>query len=159
MTHHIWAALLLAAVFAHSANAQKPAATGKPDLSGKWQLDGKPAETVSIQQTVDTISVVALNTSTGDKAQTEIQCSIKGKECSARVEGRDAKVTFFFNGTTLVQFTDAGGEVSKTQRSLSEDGQRITVEHVGLNPPGKPESHVLVRSAGGELQSSAKPQP
>ena len=149
-----WAVTMLAAALAASATGEQPMINGKPDLSGKWQAESKGSQTWVIEQAPDSVSILELTSA--DKTQTDVRCGLNGKECSGRVNGEDAKVVFYFNGPMLVQITTQGKNVSKTRRTLSEDGQRITVEYIPLVPEGKPETRVLVRAQTSESQSAAQ---
>lgn len=150
-----FAAIMLGAALC-SFGDNRPLVDGKPDLSGKWQAEGNASQTVIIEQSPDAISIRELGS--GDEERTQLRCGIRGSECSGRVSGQDAKVLFYFNGPMLVQMTTQGKNISKTRRTLSDDGKRITIEHMPLVPSGKSQTSVLIRAEGTQAQASSGAQ-
>jgi hypothetical protein len=148
-------ALCMLAVAAVPLIADQPTINGKPDFSGKWRLESSQessASTSIIEQAPDTISIREL-TAEG-KAESELRCSVKAKDCSGKVNGRDANLVFYFNGPMLVQFTRMGSKVTKVRRTLSEDGKKMTVEVMPMEPYGKPEKLTLVRADATDQKTS-----
>jgi hypothetical protein len=152
--------LLLAAAFASLMQGERKTINGKPDLSGDWRPETagdtstNTARTL-IEHTGDEIRIREPDGS--DKAVTDVKCGVKGKECAARIDSINAKVVLFFNGETLVQLTTKGEDVVKTHRTISEDGQKMTLEVIPLAPPGKTEKVTFVRSdAAGQRTAAAK---
>jgi hypothetical protein len=147
----------LAATFVVSGSGEKPTIGGKPNLSGAWQMEsstaGDQSPTWTITQLQDTIRI---KESVADRVTTDVECSTRAVDCATRVDGKEASVTFYFNGPVLVQFTRKGKDVTKVRRTLSEDGQKLTMEVTPYVPAGDPKTVILVRTAGQvEGQSSA----
>jgi hypothetical protein len=152
---------VLGATFVIMAVGEQPMIEGKPDLSGAWQIEtstaGDQVPQWSIDQTLDKIHIKE-SLELG-KVTTDVECGTKAVECPGRVDGKDASVVFYFNGPILVQITRKGKEVTKVRRTLSDDGQKITMEVIPYVPAGDPKTVVLVRAAGQpQQQSSAKVQ-
>lgn len=120
-------------------------AADKPDLSGKWRATGNDdnAGHISIEQNGRDIQIV----SAAD--QTEISCNTIGKECEAKLSGEPVKVSYWYNGPTLVQMVFEGknrDHVTETKRTLAPDGKTMTVEITQLAPSAKsPERVVYIR--------------
>jgi hypothetical protein len=115
----------------------------KPDLSGDWQLQGDSNRKIKLVIAEDSgqEKVRIVETSADADRKTEFDCSVKGKECQGTVEGEPAKITVYYNGPTLVELATRGrgDKVTKTRRTLSPDGNSLTVEVVDIVPPGKKE--------------------
>ena len=133
-------------------SAEKPMINGKPDFSGAWQAEASGTARWTIEQRPDGIAIREVSLS--GKPITEVRCGVDGKECSGRVDGGDAATVFYFNGPMLVQMTTRKDKVTKTRRTLSPDGQRITMEVIPINPPGDTEKVVLVRAGDSSAQTS-----
>lgn len=150
-------ALLVFVAVAGTAWAEQPAISGKPDFSGKWRQESDPDNSRSalliIEQASDTIWL--RESSGSDRPETDLKCSVKAKDCSGRVKGHSANVVFYYNGDKLIQITRIGDNVTKIRRSLSADGETITVEIMPMAPYGKPEKVILVRSDPAKDKTSA----
>ena len=120
-------------------------AADKPDLSGTWRLEGEshlvegvlPA--ITIVQKESELHVADASAKTNNK--NAIDCNTVGKQCEAKLDGEPVKVSYWFNGPVLVEmlsFGKDGDRVIKTKRSLSDDGQKMTVEVIQIVPTGKP---------------------
>jgi hypothetical protein len=120
----------------------------KPDISGTWKLGSSAsdsAKVIVIQQGVDEINIRQVDSS--GKVQTDMKCSTRGVECPVKINGDAAKVTYYFNGPTLVELVWRGKNVTKTRRTLSPDGEKLTVEVTSMNPPGDPEKFEFVKAS------------
>jgi hypothetical protein len=121
-------------------------ASDKPDFSGTWHLsepaaDGDKADW-SIVQDGDNIRL----TQPASKAKTDINCTTRGKDCEATVDGNPVKVTYWYNGPMLVEMCFEGDRVTKTRRKLSPDGKTMTVEVISISPARDPRKLVFVRT-------------
>jgi hypothetical protein len=126
------------------------AATGsKPDLSGDWQLQDDSNHKIKLVIAEDPAqeTVRIVETSADSDRKTEFDCSVKGKECQGTFEGEPAKITVYYNGPTLVELASRGraDKVTKTRRTLSPDGNSLTVEVVDIVPPGKKDKLTYTR--------------
>ncbi len=77
------------------------------------------------------------------KVTLDLECAPNGSECQARDEGKKAKVTMYFNGTTLVQFETRDNDV--TRRRFEPSGDKMKVDEEPLTGSGKAHSIELVR--------------
>jgi hypothetical protein len=118
-------------------------AAERPDLSGKWQLEGSKEVVWSIEQQGDNIHIAQI-APTG-AAKTEIDCNTFGKECQSTFEGDRAKVTYYYNGPALVEMRIEGDRVTKTLRKLTEDGGKMTVEIQHIVPSKTAEKLTYIR--------------
>ena len=119
----------------------------RADLSGTWRLDaaGDRGKTFAIQQSGDEISIREFDA--GGKVHSEMKCGTKGVECPVKIGGDTAQVTYYFYGPTLVEHLWKGKNVVKTRRTLSPDGEKMTVEVMSMSPPGPTEKFEYVKSA------------
>jgi hypothetical protein len=135
-------------------------AADRPDFSGTWHVDA------GSEQNEDLLPVIRIEQKDGelrisdasDKSsdQSVITCNVVGKECEGKLAGEPVKVSYWYNGTALVEMLHHGknsDRIVKTRRSLSDDGQKMTVEVTRIVPSGKsPVKVVFVRQqeAAGE---------
>ena len=114
----------------------------KPDLSGTWRVDGNPDlpdEMMPAITIVQDATNVRISDATG-KTDSRVECNTIGKECNANIAGHPVRVSYWFNGPVLVETVYTGKDndrVLKVRRSISEDGQKMTVEAIQIVPPGK----------------------
>jgi hypothetical protein len=122
----------------------------KPDFSGTWQIEPAGGEketgaTWVIEQHDSDIRIREMDKS--GKVQRDVKCGTRGVECEFKLNGGDAKASYYFNGSTLVELLWKGKDVIKTQRTLSPDGTKLTVEVMQMTPPGDPEKMIYVKAA------------
>lgn len=152
--------LLLLSVLCFPSPSQQTLPNGKPDFSGKWQLETKGEQrpstsTLIIEQDASEIRI--RNTQAAAEAATNVKCGTTGKECAAKVDGHDARVTFWYNGPTLEEMITSGENVTKTRRTISADGKKLVVEVLSIVPSGKdPEKLTFVRSDAAEQRADTK---
>ena len=116
-------------------------AAEKPDLSGTWRADG--GDVLIIEQSGDDVH---LRSGKGVQRITDVKCNTMGKQCEGRVAGDSAKVSYWFNGPSLIEMAIDGKNVIETRRRLSEDGKQLIVEVIKISPAGNgPEKIVLTR--------------
>ena len=125
----------------------------KPNLSGSWHCNASkstihPAKLSDLTWIIDQkdaalhFSEVARN-SDGKEVKTDFDCTTDGRECSTRLDGQPAIVSFYFNGATLVEMDYKGHNrenIVKKRLQLADDGKSIDVELirvVGTDQPGK----------------------
>jgi hypothetical protein len=124
--------------------AEQRTINGKPDFSGTWKAESNDSVTWNIEQTADSISIREIGED--KKANTEVRCNTKGADCAGRVDGDEVTVAFYYNGPALVETVRRGSSVDRVRRTISDDGQRMTVEVIPLLPAGKPHTTVLIRA-------------
>ena len=131
-----WKLLAPALIFAAGALAADGA--GRANLSGEWQLEaggGKDSGASWILESKeDEIHVTQLQN--GQKVA-EFDCNTLGRECEAKDSGRHAKVSFYFNGSKLVELETRGSEVVKRRFSVGDKGDWMEVELIPVVPEGK----------------------
>ena len=123
-------------------------ATGeKPNLSGTWKLNGAQSQTngrpaaatVSIEEQENSIHI----TEELSGAKVEVECSVDGKECAYKEEGKPARAQFYYNGARLVELKYMGrgtDHVVKRRMTLSDDGKTVRIEIIPMNPANEPQS-------------------
>ena len=125
----------------------------RPNLSGSWQLNSSKSAfqagkltglTWVIDQGDTTLRIAeTAKHSDGKEVKSALDCTTDGKDCSVKESGQPAKVSFWFNGETLVEIETKGHNretVVKKKLALSVDGKSMTVELipiVGAEAAGK----------------------
>ncbi|MGA3044319.1 MAG: hypothetical protein ABSF54_26390 [Bryobacteraceae bacterium] len=133
-----WKLLAPAAMlFAVAAPAADDA--GRGSINGEWQLEagagkGSGASWI-LESKNDEIHVTQLQN--GQK-MADFDCNTLGRECEAKDSGRHAKVSFYFNGSKLVELETRGSEVLKRRFSVGDQGDLMEVELIPVVPEGKP---------------------
>jgi hypothetical protein len=122
-------------------------AAEKPDFSGTWRVEGGEGKHsgITIQQSGTDWNMESAGT--GD-SKTQVTCTTMGKQCDGKLSGEDVKVSYWFNGATLIEMAVEGKDrITETRRTLSDDGNKMFVEVISIVPAGRsPEKLVLVRA-------------
>lgn len=108
-------------------------------LSGTWQIEngsGKPVIWV-IEQKAD---AAHFTNTEGDQKSADFECSTKGKECKVAESGKEAKISMWYNGASLVQMETKGSDVTKRKFSVEAEGDKMSIEITPIEPAGKPET-------------------
>lgn len=147
-----------------AAFAQLP--NGKPDLTGVWQLDSTASKmnagtpdhkTWNIHQTDDKIQ---LSRTVGDASkELDVECNTMGRECATKVNGETGKVTFYYNGNTLVEFEVVGKNGEKTikrRMTMAPDGHSLEVEVLHFAPKQNTETLVYRKNPTDQQASSGE---
>ena len=129
--------ILLAAVIgmAFTVGAAADQMEDRAKLNGSWEIEngsGKPVTWV-IEQKADATHFT--NTEGDQKA--DFECNTRGRECEIKDAGKDAKISMWFNGSSLVQMEIKGSDVTKRKFSLDPAGEKLVVEVVPIAPAGK----------------------
>jgi hypothetical protein len=114
-------------------------------LNGTWEIEngsGKPITWV-IEQKDDTAHFA---NSEGDQKAADFECSTRGRECKIADSGKDAKISMWFNGSSLIQMETKGSDVTKRKFSVTPEGDKLSVEIVPIVPAGKAETLHFKRS-------------
>ena len=152
--------LLLLSVLCFPSPSQQTLPNGKPDFSGKWQLEQKGEQKSAGSMLIieqDASEIRLRDAQTATDAGTNVKCGTTGKECAAKVDGHDARVTFWYNGPTLEEMSTSGDNVTKIRRTISADGKKLEVEVLSIVPTGKdPEKLTFVRSDATEQRADTK---
>lgn len=125
------------------------AGSDKPNFSGKWRMETPNRESAAILTIAQNEGELRMSSAPQQKETTEVACNTMGRECEATVGGERVKVSYYYNGPMLVEMVFEGRNnerVTKTRRTLSEDGNTMTVEVIPMVPSGKdPYKLVFVR--------------
>jgi len=125
-------------------------AVEKPNLTGSWRLNPSKSDSHAAKVTGTTWVIdqkeSALHVSEisqradGKEVKTDFDCTTDGKECEFKLDGQAAKISFWFNGTVLVEMESRGSNretiVEKKMR-LSGDGKSMSVEYVPVAGGGQ----------------------
>jgi hypothetical protein len=114
-------------------------------LSGTWQIEnasGKPVTWV-IEQKAD---IAHFTNSEGDQKAADFECSTRGRECKMTDSGKDAKISMWFNGSSLIQMETKGSDVTKRKFSVGPEGDKLSVEIIQIVPAGKTETFHFKRA-------------
>jgi hypothetical protein len=104
-------------------------------LIGKWQEAAGSGAVWSLAGTQSELHVAEWRN--GEKIA-DYKCNAMGRECKVKESGKDAVVSFWYNGSKLVQMETRGNEVTK--RRFSPGGSdTIEIETIPIVPNGKPE--------------------
>jgi hypothetical protein len=145
------------------------ASAERPDFSGKWRLStDKPSADappqLAIEQTAGELRI--RSTAGAGDAVTDISCNTAGTDCDAKVSGKPAKVSYYFNGPALVGWIKQGrnaDQVWKVRRTLSPDGATLTVEIEQVSPPSSDRKTIVYmrdqQVAGVSAAGHQKPEP
>ena len=120
----------------------------EPDLSGTWVDSANNADKITVSEKGDSIQVRETD---GNKVVANYKCSLDGKQCESKEEGRSAKVMTYYNGSKLVEIVERGSEVTKRRFALSQDGKTMIVEIMPLTD----ESKVVTRTFQKEADRSS----
>jgi len=111
--------------------------TSRERINGEWLQAGvakDAGESWIMESKQDTIHVTELRN--GQKVA-EFDCNTEGRDCPTEEDGRRAKVSFWFNGDTLVELVTRGSEVVKRRFSVGAQGDTLEVETIPIVPEGK----------------------
>lgn len=124
------------------------------DFSGCWRLEPSqcvlhshiPSQLIwQIEQTDDAIHLIQRY---GDNKVDDLRCSTDGRDCEINDPGRVALVSFYYNGSVLVELQAEGGwnrdTVIKRRMSLSKHGTRLTVVVIYEVPAGRPPEKLVL---------------
>jgi hypothetical protein len=125
------------------------AGSDKPNFSGTWRLEVPNPDSATVLIINQDENELRISTGPQQKETTAVECSTTGRECDATVHGERVKVSYYYNGPMLVEMVFEGKNnerVTKTRRTLSEDGRNMKVEVIPMVPSGKePYKLVFVR--------------
>lgn len=125
------------------------AGSDKPNFSGNWRMEASKSEAAPIVTINQNENELRISSAPQQKESTDVTCNTMGKQCEATMDGDRVKVSYYYNGPMLVEMVFEGKNnerVTKTRRTLSEDGQKMTLEVIPMVPAGKdPYKLVFVR--------------
>ena len=105
-------------------------------LIGKWQQEGASG-TIWVLENKDNTKLHVTEMLNGQKVA-DYSCSVMGSQCKVKDSGKDATVSFWYNGSKLVQMETRGSEVTKRRFSPAGDAA-MELETIPIVPDGKAE--------------------
>lgn len=128
----------------------------QPNFSGKWTLDpSKSQDTngvgidLTIQQAAGKITYQRIvRERDGKKTKASFTCQPVGTWCEFDENGHKAKVSLWYDGSTLMMAKEGGpSKDASTERrlELSPDGKTLTVEFTNFSGTGKPQKLVFTK--------------
>ena len=117
----------------------------EPDLSGTWADRANAADKITVSEKDGSIQ---FRETDGNRVIADYTCSLNGKECESKEEGRSAKVMTYYNGAKLVEITERGNDVTKRRFSLSQDGKTMIMEVMPLTDESKVTTRTFQKEAG-----------
>lgn len=118
---------------------QQPA---QPNFSGTWRQQSDHAVRLVVEQKDDSVHITELK---GTETIADYTCNTLGKECNVKYQGHAAKVSFWFNGSKLVELETRGSAVTKRRFELANGDKTINVELSSIVPEGKSEKLAFAR--------------
>jgi len=109
-------------------------------LLGSWEMTAhNDGETTSWMFTAkgDTFEVKEQE---GKETIAAFECSIKGKPCEVKVNGKKTSVSLWYNGSYLVEMESQGSDVLKRRFRIGSDPDSMEVETIPVVPAGKNET-------------------
>jgi hypothetical protein len=114
-------------------------ASERPDFSGKWRMEAH-SESVTVLSIDQKEGELRISSNLEQKDATDVACNTFGKECEGTLSGQRVRVSYWYNGPTLVEMIFEGKDndrVTKIRRRLSDDGQKMMVEVIPIVPAGR----------------------
>jgi hypothetical protein len=115
------------------------------DLSGTWVDRANSADKITVTEAGDSIQ---MRETDGDKVVANYKCTLDGKQCESKEEGRSAKVMTYYNGPKLIEIIERGSDVTKRRFSLSQDGKTLVVETMPLTDESKVTTRTFQKQGG-----------
>jgi hypothetical protein len=131
--------LLLPVLFNIPAAADDRADRDK--LAGTWQAAS--GETWTIEPQADSLHVVY---SRENQKLADFNCNTLGRDCDVKIEGHSAKVSFYYNGSALVELETRGNDVVKRRFAVKQAGDEMQLDVTPITGSGKAEAIDLKRA-------------
>jgi hypothetical protein len=112
---------------------------------GTWKTDGPAGseETWILREDGGTLHLTQVR---GAQKSTDLTCNLLGRDCKVKINGREATVSFYFNGPLLVQWEKEGTKVERRRFKTVDDGGTLEIETTSIVPNGKAETIRLKRA-------------
>ncbi len=126
-------------------------------LLGSWQRQDDSGKEATVWVLEVKGMALHISESLGDQKVSEFECIPKGAECEGTVEGKNAKVTMYYDGPALVQLETKGSDVTRRRFTVSGQPDMMDLEVMPILGAAKAETLHLKRiknSAG-----SRQPRP
>ena len=117
----------------------------EPNYSGTWRLQSDNSVKLVLEQKDGAIHVKEFK---GAENKADYACNTLGKECNVKTEGHAAKVSFWFNGSKLVELETRGNNVLRRRFQLADNDSTLNVELSSIVPVGKDEKLAFARDHG-----------
>jgi hypothetical protein len=132
---------IIAAAFSACLFAQQPA---DQDISGTWVQSSNKAIKWTFVQKDGAMHIQQMN---GGKVIVDFTCTLNGKECETKEDGRSEKIMLYYNGPKLVVIKERGNDALKQRIALSSDGKTFQLETVPLSESQKSETMTFQRQS------------
>ncbi len=110
-------------------------------LMGAWESQGESDSaarmTWLLEAKGDAVHFTYLH---GSQKLAEFECDTSGRECASKDAGRSAKISLWFNGSTLVALETKGEEVVKRRFAVAGAGEEMDVELIPVVSKSKAET-------------------
>ena len=127
-------AVITMAAFCPCIFAQQPA---EQDISGTWVQTSNEAIKWTVVEKDGAMHIQQMN---GSKTIVDFTCTLNGKECPTKEDGRPEKIMLYYNGPKLVVIKERGNDALKQRIALSPDGKTFLLETVPLSDSQKSET-------------------
>lgn len=114
-------------------------------LWGTWAIEpsASSSEKWILQEDAGSLQLTHVQ---GGEKRADLKCNTMGRDCKVKIDGRDATVSFYFNGPVLVQWEKQGNKVERRRFRSVDDGSTLEVETTSIVPNGKSEAVRLKRT-------------
>jgi hypothetical protein len=128
-----------------------------PDLSGRWQLDSSKSKFVDektldldIEQQGNQITINrTYQDEDGKQVSAHLACTFDGKQCEFDDHGHKAKLSVWYDGSTMVLLKTDGDKRESTVEwhiKLANSGNTLNVTREIMQPVDKTEQLVFTKS-------------
>jgi hypothetical protein len=124
-----------------SSHVYADAAGDRAKLAGDWQPQDNSGASWVVQHNADNIRITRLDN--GQKVA-DFECNTMGRDCEAKISGRNGKVSMWYSGATLIVMETRGSEIVERHLRLV-DADRMEIEVLPIVPERKPEVLKFVR--------------
>lgn len=139
------AAACMAIFLALAAVGSAQSAEDRDKLWGTWKTDAaSPGGTLALAEKDGNLHYQFLQS---DEKKADFACNVVGRDCKVKADGKEATVSFYFNGPKLVQWEKVGDKVVKRRFSIADGGEVLEMETTSIVPAGKPETVRLRRAS------------
>ena len=127
----------------------------RANLIGKWQEAAGNGTGAVWALTGSQSDLHVTQWRNGEKVA-DYKCNAMGRECKVKESGKDAVVSFWYNGSKLVQMETQGNQVTK-RRFSPAGSDAMELETIPIVPDGKPET-AKFKKVGDTPVADARPE-
>jgi hypothetical protein len=111
--------------------------TDRAKLVGSWQSTPDGGQAWSFSTQGDALKVI--ETEAGNKVA-DFTCNTDGKNCDVKIGGKKASVSFYYNGSKLVEIEQKGSDVIKRRFTAAPQTDAMELEVMPIVPSGTNET-------------------